>query len=77
MRLGFNGNNEVIYTQPLRETLVHCNMGSNLERHNGYFYSGVYDAEHPVTRSTSETETTNGTESIYQYDLKMVTNIHP
>ena len=79
MRLGFNSKNEIIYTQPMRETLLHCNMGSIYERHNGYFYSGLYDSEHPVpiTRSTRETETINGTEDYYRYDLQMVTDIHP
>ena len=77
MRLGFNGSNNVVYTQPLHETLVHCNMGNNFSRHNGYYYSGTYDVEHPITRSTSVTETTYGSQGVYQYYLQMVTDIHP
>ena len=77
-RLGFNGNNVVVFSQLLSETLVHCNMGNSFSRYNGYYYSGTYDVEHPVTRSTTITETeTNGTHGVYKYYLQMVTGIHP
>ena len=76
IRSGYNVNDELIFTHKMSETLVHCNMGYNFSR-NGYFYSGSYDIRNPVTRSVSETETTNGTEGVYRYALEMVTDIHP
>ncbi len=76
MRFGYSGNNTIVSAQSLSETLVHCNMGDG-GNGDGYYYSGSYNVKNPVTRSVSVTETTYGTEGLYQYDLHMITDIHP
>lgn len=74
MRFGYDGNNVIIFAESLNETLVHCNFGWG-DNSNGYYYSGDYNTNSPVTRSI--TETTYGSAYYYQYLLKMTTDIHP
>jgi len=58
-----NGRVESSKTQTHK--LVHCNWGWR-GLYNGYFFSGIFDAYHPVIESSSLT----GREGFYQYQVK-------
>ncbi len=74
MRFGYNGSNKIIYAEPLNESLVHCNFGWEGDG-NGYYYTGDYNTNNPITRGVGVKST--GINKYLRYDLKMTTGINP
>lgn len=69
-RYTFDGNNNLIDTEEIRQQLLHCCWGWMNGQSNGYYFAGNFDTNHGlVTRSDQD--------YYYQYKLDIHTNIHP
>ncbi len=74
--------NEIADSGKEHEYYLHCNWGWDGKR-NGYFFDGVFDAEHESTevKETPKYEfqsTDGGNSSLYfQYNIENILDIHP